>query len=133
MESFPEYLQRLRAHLKLSYRDASAKTGISTAYLQQLEHGTRGTPKPDILKKLALAYGISVKEMMQVAGYLDDPNPPKSTLTDQEEIELAFSYVMNDPRYQWGARLSGRMDLEVKRFIVKMYEQATGKKLLPGE
>ena len=60
------------------------------------------------------------------------PNPPPSTLTDQEEVELAFKYVMNDPRYQWGARLSGRMDLEVKRFIVKMYEQNHGKKLLPG-
>jgi len=40
--------------------------------------------------------------------------------------------VMNDPRYKSGTRIKGGLNTEVKRFIVEMYEKATGKKLLPG-
>jgi transcriptional regulator with XRE-family HTH domain len=133
MESFQEYITRLRSEGELSYRDAAAKAEISAAYLLQIEKGKRDIPSPHILKKLALVYGVPVKEMMRMAGYLDDPSERKTALSEQEEIDLAFNFVLNDPRYKWGARCKGPITLDVKRFVVEMYEQATGKKLLPGE
>jgi len=133
MDGFPEYLRKLRLDCELSYRDAAEKAGISAAYLLLIEKGKRGIPGADILKKLALVYGVPVKEMMRAAGYLEDPNERKMALSDQEEIELAFNYVLSDPRYKWGARCKGPITLDVKRFVVEMYEQSTGKKLLPGE
>jgi len=40
---------------------------------------------------------------------------------------IAFRYVMNDPRYKSGTRITGGITSDVKRFIVEMYEKATGK------
>jgi len=133
MDGFPEYLRKLRLDCELSYRDAAEKAGISAAYLLLIEKGKRGIPGADILKKLALVYGVPVKEMMRAAGYLEDPNERKMALSEQEELELAFNYVLRAPRYKWGARCKGPITLDVKRFVVEMYEQSTGKKLLPGE
>lgn len=133
MESFPEYLRKLRSDCELSYRDAATKAGISATYLLLIEKGKRSIPGADILKKLALVYGVPVKEMMNAAGYLDDPNERKLPLSEQEEVDLAFNYVLSDPRYKWGTRCKGPITLDVKRFVVEMYEQSTGKKLLPGE
>ena len=48
-------------------------------------------------------------------------------------MERAFRYAISDPRYQSGTRCTGPITTDVKRFIVEMYEKATGKKLLPGE
>jgi len=55
-----------------------------------------------------------------------------SALSDEEEVERAFRYAISDPRYQSGTRVTGPITINVKRFIVEMYEKATGKKLLPG-
>ena len=54
------------------------------------------------------------------------------SLSEEDEVDMAFKYVMNDPRYKSGTRIKGGLNTEVKRFIVEMYEKATGKKLLPG-
>jgi hypothetical protein len=67
----------------------------------------------------------------------DDLFPPEvlkqqKAAKHDEEVEMAFTYVMNDPRYKSGTRIKGGLTTDVKRFIVEMYEKATGKKLLPG-
>jgi HTH-type transcriptional regulator, competence development regulator len=133
MSDFGDYLRNLREQQRLSLRDVAAKTGVSISYITQIEHAKRKPPGPDVLKKLALSYNVAVKDLMKAAGYLDDLKEVKSNLSDEEEVEMAFNYVMSDPRYRSGTRLSGPMTTEVKRFIVEMYEKATGKKLLSGE
>jgi len=65
---------------------------------------------------------------LTAAGYLKDE---KYSLSEDEEVEMAYRYVMSDPRYKSGTRIKGGVTTEVKRFIVEMYEKATGKKLLP--
>jgi len=35
--------------------------------------------------------------------------------------------VLGDPRYHYGTRLTGPVTTDVKRFVIEMYEQATGK------
>ncbi len=128
-ENFGEYMKQLRDEQRLSLRDVAARTGISVSYLTQIEHGRKKNPGADILKKLAPIYNVPVRDLLKAAGYLEEVNP---VLTDEEEVEMAFRYVMNDPRYQSGTRVKGELTLEIKRFIVEMYEKATGKKLLPG-
>jgi hypothetical protein len=85
-----------------------------------------------LLKKLAPVYNVPVSDLLKAAGYLEDVSPTKPILSEDEEIEMAFRYVMNDPRYQSGTRVTGPLTADVKRFVVEMYEKATGKKLLPG-
>jgi len=132
MADFGEYLRTLRERSKYSLRDVAARTGMSYSYLTQIEHGKRKAPGAEWLKKLAPVYGVSVKELLKAAGYLDDVEPYKPTLSEEDEVDMAFRYVMNDPRYQSGTRVTGPLTIDVKRFIVEMYEKATGKKLLPG-
>ncbi len=133
MSSFAEYMRNLREGQKLSVREAAAKSGVSVSYITQIENERRKTPSPQVLKKLAPAYNVPVRDLLKAAGYMDDIREVKPALSDEEEVERAFQYVITDPRYQSGTRVTGPITTEVKRFIVEMYEKATGKKLLPGE
>lgn len=126
--SFGEYLKSLRQEQRMSLREVERESGVSNAYLAQIERGDRRPPSPEILKKLAPVYNVAVRDLLKAAGYWDEDRP---SLTEEEEVEMAFQFVMNDPRYQSGTRLSGPLTTEVKRFVVEMYEKATGKKLLP--
>ena len=127
-EDFGKYVRSLRQDRGLSLRSAGTKAGVSSSYLAQIEHGRRRPPGPDILKRLAPVYDVPVRELMRAAGHLEEA---VDTLSEEDEIDLAFRYVMSDPRYKSGARLKGGLTIDVKRFIVEMYERATGKKLLP--
>lgn len=133
MGDIGEYLRSLREGQKLSLREVAAKTGVSVSYITQIENGKRKAPGPEVLKKLAPAYNVPVRDLLRAAGYLDDIKEIRSVLSDEEEVERAFGYVISDPRYQSGTRVTGPITTDVKRFIVEMYEKATGKKLLPGE
>ncbi len=129
MDDFGKYVKSLRQEHKLSLRDVEAKAGVSSSYLAQIEHGRRRPPGPDILKRLAPVYDVPVRDLLKAAGYLEEAG---ASLSEEDEVELAFRYVMSDPRYKSGARVKGELTTDVKRFIVEMYEKATGKKLLPG-
>jgi transcriptional regulator with XRE-family HTH domain len=128
VENFGEYLRTLRTEKKLSLREVEAQSGVSNSYLGLIERGRRPIPGADILKKLAPVYDVPVRDLLNAAGYLKDE---EISLSEEDEVEMAFRYVMNDPRYKSGTRIKGGLTTEVKRFIVEMYEKATGKKLLP--
>ncbi len=128
MDSFGEYLRRLRREQRLSLREVERQAGVSISYLAQIERDLRKPPGAHILKKLAPVYNVPAGDLLKAAGYLEGA---PSEISEEEEVEMAFQFVMNDPRYKSGTRLSGELDTEVKRFIVEMYEKATGKKLLP--
>lgn len=73
--SFGKFLEILRG--KMSLREAAQKSGLSHAYIRDLElERNRSTndkikPSPDTLKKLSEAYNISYTELMGKAGYLE--------------------------------------------------------------
>ena len=127
-EDFGEYIRSLRQEHGLSLRAVGARAGVSSSYLAQIEHSRRRPPGPDILKRLAPVYDVPVRDLLKAAGHLEETGP---SLSEEDEIELAFRYVMSDPRYKSGARVKGELTIDVKRFIVEMYEKATKKKLLP--
>ena len=128
VENFGEYLRTLRLEQKLSLREAEKLSGVSNSYLGLIERGQRPIPGADILKKLAPIYDVPARDLMRSAGYLKDEDV---SLSEEDEVDMAFKFVMNDPRYKSGTRIRGGLTVEVKRFIVEMYEKATGKKLLP--
>jgi len=100
---------------------------VSNAYISQIERGLRNPPHPDILNRLAKAYGVPARELMVNAGYL----PDDAELENRRKTEQAYNHVISDPNYSHGTRLKGaNVSLDVKRFIVEMYEKTTGRKLL---
>ncbi|WP_228368654.1 helix-turn-helix domain-containing protein [Dehalococcoides mccartyi] len=123
-----QFLKSLRDRQRMSLRDAEKESGVSNAYIAQLEKGDRPAPSPDILKKLAKAYNVTVRELLMRAGYLDEP---EVTATEEQRIEAAFQYVLADPDYKLGTRLRGEdFDTKGKRGVVITYETLTGKKIL---
>ncbi len=126
--NFGHFLRSLREKQRMSLRDAERESGVSNAYIAQIEKGDRPPPKPEILKKLARAYNVTVRELFLRAGYLDEP---EVTATEEERIEAAFQYVLADPDYKLGTRIRGEgLNSEAKRGIIIVYETLTGKKLI---
>ncbi len=112
----------------MSLRDVERESGVSNAYIAQLEKGDRNPPRPDMLKKLAIAYNVTVRELLMRAGYLDEP---EVKATEEERIEAAFQYVLSDPDYKLGTRIRGEeLDIKGKQGVVITYETLTGKKIL---
>ena len=129
-KNFPlgEFLRSLRKRKGVSLREVEKATGIPNAYLSQLETADRRRiPAPERLRKLADYYLVSVKQLLEKAGYFDDYEIEE---TYEQKIEKAFQYITNDPKFSYGTRLKGKQDLDTKRFIIEMYEKMSGKKIM---
>jgi HTH-type transcriptional regulator, competence development regulator len=62
-------LRMRREELGLSLRQVEEKTGISNAYLSQVENFKITQPSPSVLRKLADLYEISYSRLMKLAGH----------------------------------------------------------------
>lgn len=126
-KEFGEYLKRLRLDQKLSLRQVEKEVGISNSYLYQIERGERNAPKLEILRKLAALYKVSFASLMAAARLQE----PEDDNRYYQSIENAFDMVRKDPDYTYGTHLnSDQLSIEVKRFVVEMYEKANDLKLL---
>ncbi len=63
------YLKSLREANSVTLRDVEEKTGISNAFLSQLESGKVKEPSPIMLYKIAEFYGVPYDALMERAGY----------------------------------------------------------------
>ncbi len=90
-----EKLKQFRKLNSLSLRDVEDKTGISNAYLSQLERGSAKNPSPGKLELLADVYTVPYPELLKLAGYLKDIGIPSgdklvaSTASDRPTSILA--------------------------------------------
>lgn len=125
-EEIGPYLKRLREQVGVSLREACRRSGVSVAYLSQVETAQR-RPGPRILQALAPVYGATVRDLMQRAGHLKEV---EAVIDEEDELERAYLYVLQDPRFRFGTRPQGDLGLEAKKFIVEMYERLTGRKLI---
>lgn len=62
-------LRAARERAGLTLREVEERTGISNAYLSQIESGRIREPSPRMLHRLAELYGESYTELMELAGY----------------------------------------------------------------
>jgi len=68
-ETLGTYLKTVRKQKSLTLRTVEDKTGVSNAYLSQLENNKIVNPSPTILHKLAECYGVSYEHLMKLTGY----------------------------------------------------------------
>lgn len=86
-----DFIKELRLTKGLSLRQVEKKTGISNAYLSQLENSKIEKPSPHILHKLAKIYDASYETLMKLAGYIkkkDDENLDEKIINN-----VAFSAI----------------------------------------
>ena len=75
-QSLCKFLETLRG--KLSLRKVASKSGLSHAYIRDLELGRNRTtndvikPSPDTLRKLSQAYQYPYTDLLIKAGYLEE-------------------------------------------------------------
>jgi transcriptional regulator with XRE-family HTH domain len=79
------FLASTRQHQNLTLRAVEAETGVSNAYLSQLETGKIRSPSPVILRKLSDLYGVPYATVLELAGY----PVPESGKSDTSLTELA--------------------------------------------
>lgn len=82
------YLKQLRLDKKLTIRQLEKMSGVSNAYISQLENDKRGLPTPDVLKKLHEPLGVGYDELMEKAGYI-------SAETRQELLPETIQTIKN--------------------------------------
>ena len=124
MESFGAHIRKLRKQKGLTLKQVERLAKVSNAYLSLLERGQRRPPRPEILKRMAEVYGVSVKELMVAAGYLEEGPEEKR---EKQRVEQTYDHALSDPGFKYGTRLKGaHVPFEVKRFVAEMYEQAKG-------
>ena len=96
MKTLGQQLKAARDLKRLSLREVEVGTGISNAYLSQLENDKIKKPSPQFLGKLSALYNLDFQMLMEAAGYID-PKPresgrPKSlageTLFSQENLTV---------------------------------------------
>lgn len=127
MSEIGAHLKELRMSKRLTVREAAQRAGISNAYLSQIETGQRGTPHAKHLRSLATVYEVPVRDLFQLAGYLDEPELHE---TEEAQINRAFEFVMADTRFQAGTRVKEGLSMEAKRYVIQVYERVTGARLL---
>ena len=119
-------LRRLRGTRTL--RQVEAETGISNAYLSNLESGAKN-PGVKILSKLAAYYRYPLGELLQAAGLPFDEHA--AVLADSTaEINRIYEFVIADPSFMHYGKPAATPPEDVQKFVIRMYEHYTGKKLL---
>ncbi len=84
------FLASARNKLGLTLRAVEEETGISNAYLSQLEHGKIKTPAPQNLYKLSEIYHIPYELLMELAGY---PVPETQSAESRSPIDTFAARV----------------------------------------
>lgn len=62
-------LKEIRSSKGLSLREVEQATGVSNAYLSQLENGKVRKPSLFFIHKLARVYGWTIDELLDAAGF----------------------------------------------------------------
>jgi transcriptional regulator with XRE-family HTH domain len=58
-------------------REVEEATGVSNAYLSQLENDKIKKPSANVLYKLATLYGMTIEGLLQAAGIVEKPSKVK--------------------------------------------------------
>jgi transcriptional regulator with XRE-family HTH domain len=90
-QTLGEYLRNLRSARKMSLRDVEEGSGVSNAYLSQLEQGKITKPSPHFLHKLAGCYLVPYETLMEKAGYITKEESAPQKVSNQRRGQLAPS------------------------------------------
>jgi transcriptional regulator with XRE-family HTH domain len=80
LHTLATFVAEARRKAGLTLRAVEKETGISNAYLSQLEHSKIQTPAPQYLHKLATLYRVPYEILMELAGY---PVPKAANTTSR--------------------------------------------------
>jgi transcriptional regulator with XRE-family HTH domain len=132
MARLGSYLKRLRREKGITLVQLAKTSGISIGYISELERSWRTNPHPNILKKLSSAYGVPFQEIMEAAGYLVKDEKPQ-VFSEKDRLNWAAHVALTDPDFNFfiDKARARFLSLKQKKKLVEIYEEMTGKTLLP--
>ena len=83
MKTLGRTLKDSREMIPLTLRQVEEATGISNAYLSQLENDKIKSPSANILYKLANIYNIELESLLVASGIIEKQSSKKSKLLNQ--------------------------------------------------
>ena len=89
METLGKTLKSTRERVSLTLREVEVSTGISNAYLSQLENDKIKKPSASVLYKLADVYKITLDVLLLAAGIIEKKSKVKPVENNLEK-EIAF-------------------------------------------
>ncbi|MCY3826670.1 MAG: helix-turn-helix transcriptional regulator [Candidatus Dadabacteria bacterium] len=98
MNDLARKLTELRQLRGKTLRAVEAETGISNAYLSQMENGKVEKPRPHVLYRLAEYYGVRYEDLMVAAGYLTRNDEERPEDTELAEIQLMSAGLSDDQK-----------------------------------
>ncbi|NOU88845.1 helix-turn-helix domain-containing protein [Paenibacillus sp. LMG 31460] len=110
---FYDKLKDMRKLKGFTIRELADRSGVSAAYISQLENGNRGIPSPEVLMKLSEGLNTSYSELMDIAGYLESSpseqqyqSNPVNLRRFLRENELMFDgFVLTAEDKEWVERM----------------------------
>ncbi|UKS23965.1 helix-turn-helix domain-containing protein [Paenibacillus sp. HWE-109] len=110
---FYDKLRDMRKLKGFTIRELADRSGVSAAYISQLENGNRGIPSPEVLMKLSEGLNTSYSELMDIAGYLES-SPSEANFQSNpvnlrrflRENELMFDgFLLTPEDKEWVERM----------------------------
>ena len=83
---FYDQLKDIRKSKGYTIREVAERSGVSAAYISQLENGNRRVPSPHILWKLSEGLDIPYTELMRLAGYWEENAAQDESGADAVEL-----------------------------------------------
>ena len=119
-EQIGRRIRQARETAGMTQEDLGRRLGISGVAVGHYERAARAVGIADLER---------IAEILRrpMAWFLHNPRPWS------ELVEEAYTQVRLDPTYPHGARHDAEMDTAFKEYIVRLYEKARGRKLLPTE
>jgi len=93
MEAWGDRVRRLRRRKGWTQEELADRTGIGRRYIGSIETGDVENPEPATVKKLAKAFGVSMRSIGEPLKWWDDEGRPNTV----EAIELD-PYLDDDGR-----------------------------------
>ncbi len=117
---FYEQLKGLRKQRGFTIREVAGRSGVSAAYISQLESGQRGTPSPDILQKLSEGLESSYSQLMQLAGYLD----VEPLAQEQNKKPLNLRVILREYQVALDGKVLSEQDVQwIERMLTVMFSR----------
>lgn len=127
MEKLGRFVAERRQRLDLRGDELAYRIGRAPSWLSRLENGgMKSLPEPDILRTLATELGVTMSDLLQVAGYLtsaerqqvnENPFPPSDIRYRVVEEMKAIDLTGNDAPFWVGHfRLQIRMMRDIAAY-----------------
>lgn len=103
----------------MSIKKISLQSGVSEAFLSQVENGKRGTPTPKVLKKIAPALRVPYEDLLIAAGYIERQDEDKQRVIDLTDVVFDED-VMLDGELLELTKSERQIIIEFIRSVVKI-------------